>query len=108
MPEADAATQLREDPVESCAASRRGLCDFRLLPRGDLVQAADADAQGLSTHTQGLVDALLEERVSFDALESLVLDRAVERCAGNVSAAARLLGMGRGQVDYRLKKRGPP
>ncbi|MDO9029578.1 MAG: helix-turn-helix domain-containing protein [Hydrogenophaga sp.] len=54
------------------------------------------------------MDALLEERVSFDALESLVLDRAVERCAGNVSAAARLLGMGRGQVDYRLKKRGPP
>jgi len=74
-------------------------------PRGDLVQAADADTLGLSGRAQGLVDALLEERVSFDALESLVFDRAVERCAGNVSAAARLLGMGRGQVEYRMKKR---
>ena len=74
-------------------------------PRGDLVQAADADASGTSARAQGLVDALLEERVSFEALEGLLFDRAVERCAGNVSAAARLLGMGRGQVEYRMKKR---
>jgi DNA-binding NtrC family response regulator len=74
-------------------------------PRGDLVQAAEADASDPSARAQGLVDALLEERVSFEALERLLFDRAVERCAGNVSAAARLLGMGRGQVDYRMKKR---
>lgn len=77
-------------------------------PQGDLVQAASADAAmlaGASARAHGLVDALLEERLSFETLESLVFDRAVERCAGNVSAAARLLGMGRGQVDYRMKKR---
>lgn len=77
-----------------------------MSPRGDLVQATDANASGPSARSQGLVDALLEERVSFDVLESLLVDRAVERCAGNVSAAARLLGMGRGQVDYRMRKRG--
>lgn len=74
-------------------------------PRGDLVQATDAETLGISARAQGLVDALLEEQVSFDALESLLFDRAVERCAGNVSAAARMLRVGRGQVDYRLKKR---
>jgi ActR/RegA family two-component response regulator len=29
----------------------------------------------------------------------------VQICEGNVSAAARLLRVGRGQMDYRLKKR---
>ena len=52
-----------------------------------------------------LVDQLLETLPSFDAIEQLLIDRALQRCEGNVSAAARLLQVGRGQMDYRLKKR---
>jgi DNA-binding transcriptional LysR family regulator len=34
----------------------------------------------------------------------MVLHRAVERAKGNLSAAARLLGLTRPQLSYRLKK----
>ena len=54
---------------------------------------------------QILVDQLLAALPSFDAIEQLLIDRAVQICEGNVSAAARLLRVGRGQMDYRLKKR---
>jgi transcriptional regulator with GAF, ATPase, and Fis domain len=42
---------------------------------------------------------------SLDAIEEQLLREAVERSAGNLSAAARLLGMTRAQLAYRLKKR---
>ncbi|MBN8914534.1 MAG: hypothetical protein J0I31_02930 [Rhizobiales bacterium] len=32
------------------------------------------------------------------------LKRALHRCNGNASAAARMLKMGRGQFEYRLRK----
>ena len=75
-------------------------------PGGDLVRATQAATSSEAHKASGLVDALLAEIESFDDLETLVIERAIERCEGNVSAAARLLGLGRGQVDYRLKKRG--
>jgi len=44
---------------------------------------------------------------SVDGVESLLMAHALRRTDGNASAAARLLGLGRGQFDYRRKKRGP-
>jgi ActR/RegA family two-component response regulator len=35
----------------------------------------------------------------------MVLERALVRSDGNVSATARLLALKRGQVEYRLKRR---
>ena len=55
--------------------------------------------------THRLIDQLLEALPGFEAIEQLLIDRAVQLSDGNVSAAARLLGVGRGQMDYRLKKR---
>jgi two-component system response regulator HydG len=44
--------------------------------------------------------------VSLDEIETVLLRKAVERSEGNVSAAARLLGITRPQLVYRLKSRG--
>jgi len=42
---------------------------------------------------------------SVDGVESLLIAHALRQTNGNASAAARLLGLGRGQFDYRRKKR---
>ncbi len=46
------------------------------------------------------------DKVSLDEIETLLLKRAIERAQGNVAAAARLLGITRPQMVYRLKSRG--
>ncbi len=51
------------------------------------------------------VEALLDAGIALEALEQDILQRAVRRSKGNLSAAARLLGMTRPQLNYRLKKR---
>jgi two-component system, NtrC family, response regulator HydG len=57
------------------------------------------------------VNALLSgeqatELASLDDVETLLLRKALERAHGNVAAAARLLGITRPQMVYRLKSRG--
>jgi len=52
---------------------------------------------------QGSDDA---DKVSLDEIESLLLRKAVEQSHGNLAAAARLLGVTRPQMVYRLKSRG--
>lgn len=51
-----------------------------------------------------LPDAVLDSGIGLDALENELLQRAVKRANGNLSAAARLLGITRPQLNYRLKK----
>ena len=46
------------------------------------------------------------DNVSLDEVETLLLKRALARANGNVAAAARLLGITRPQMVYRLKSRG--
>ncbi len=46
------------------------------------------------------------EPISLDDLETALLKKAVERSRGNLAAAARLLGITRPQMVYRLKSRG--
>jgi transcriptional regulator with PAS, ATPase and Fis domain len=52
-----------------------------------------------------LVSDVLEQSGSLEAVETLLLKSAVEKANGNLSQAARLLGMTRPQLAYRLKKR---
>ncbi len=47
-----------------------------------------------------------ESKVSLDDIETLLLRKALDRADGNVAAAARLLGITRPQMVYRLKSRG--
>ncbi|MDB0543549.1 helix-turn-helix domain-containing protein [Ralstonia solanacearum] len=50
-------------------------------------------------HTQGA-------GVSLPALEQRLLEEAVQRANGNLSSAARTLGITRAQLAYRLQRRG--
>jgi two-component system, NtrC family, response regulator HydG len=54
-----------------------------------------------------LVLRVLENGTRLDDLESYAYDAALTKAKGNVSAAARLLGLTRAQLDYRLAKRRP-
>ncbi len=47
-----------------------------------------------------------EGDISLDEIETVLLKRAIEKAQGNVAAAARLLGITRPQMVYRLKNRG--
>ncbi len=51
-----------------------------------------------------IVDQLLEDGCSLEQLEETVMSRALDRAGGNVSRAAKLLGVSRPKLDYRLKK----
>jgi DNA-binding NtrC family response regulator len=46
------------------------------------------------------------EPTSLDDIETALLKSAVQRAQGNLSAAARTLGITRPQLVYRLKSRG--
>jgi two-component system response regulator HydG len=69
--------------------------------------AAASDTDRVS---RGVNNLLLGEgddtgQVSLDKIETVLLKKAVERARGNLSAAARLLGITRPQIVYRLKSR---
>ena len=51
-----------------------------------------------------LCEQILASGMALGEVESMVLRRAVARCKGNLSAAARLLGITRPQLSYRLRR----
>ncbi len=51
------------------------------------------------------IDARTRAGLSLDALEDLLLKASVARAEGNLAGAARLLGITRPQLSYRLKKK---
>jgi transcriptional regulator with PAS, ATPase and Fis domain len=64
----------------------------------------EESSQAASADRLDLPDAVLDAGISLDTLEQELLQRAVKRAKGNLSAAARLLGITRPQLNYRLKK----
>lgn len=58
---------------------------------------------------QRLCETILASGLALDEVEALVLQGAVSRAEGNLAGAARMLGMTRPQLHYRLKRnqRGP-
>jgi DNA-binding NtrC family response regulator/predicted hydrocarbon binding protein len=52
------------------------------------------------------VEDMLDNSTSLDEIESRLMQTAVERSNGNLSSAARMLGLTRPQLAYRLKKQG--
>ena len=70
---------------------------------------AGLDARGQMTgpgelHRAQLCEHLLEETFDLNAFEQQMLDLAVRRAGGNLARAARMLGITRRQLDYRLKR----
>jgi two-component system response regulator HydG len=75
------------------------------LSTGQAAEPVGATAAPVaSAAPSSLLDRLADAgSVSLPALERRLMDEAVGRCAGNLAAAARLLGLTRAQLAYRLK-----
>ena len=68
---------------------------------------ADPEIDRVSKHVNNLLQGIDDDStVSLDDIETMLLRQAVTRAHGNVAAAARLLGITRPQMVYRLKSRG--
>ena len=72
-----------------------------LDPQGRLARRAPQDEQRLC-------EQVLDSGVPIESLEARVLALAVERSRGNLSGAARMLGISRAQLAYRLKRQQAP
>ena len=59
-----------------------------------------------ATQGPGRIFVLPPEGVSLDALERELICQALDRMAGNKTGAARLLGLSRDTLRYRLEKHG--
>jgi tetratricopeptide (TPR) repeat protein len=71
------------------------------------LQKNDSDSELKVTPTmemEQLIECVLDNSIGVSILEHQLLTRAVERTKGNLSSAARLLGISRPQLAYRLKK----
>jgi transcriptional regulator with GAF, ATPase, and Fis domain len=79
----------------SCADDRAG--GFGLDPRGGLAERGGDT--GLA-----LCETVLGGAMTLDQVEDMLLEAAVDRARGNLSSAARLLGLTRPQLAYRLKR----
>jgi two-component system, NtrC family, response regulator HydG len=69
---------------------------------------ADSETMRVSKHLSNLLQGVedTDNTVSLDDVETLLLRKALDRAQGNIAAAARLLGITRPQMVYRLKSRG--
>ncbi len=80
-----------------------------LLATGERIELDDLPpeiAGGTRASELGGLPPLPAEGVDFHRLERTWVEEALERCAGNRSRAARLLGMNRDQIRYRIEKFG--
>src|SRR5579875_1616336 len=71
-----------------------------LMARGSRIEASDLGLDQPRTTAQALED------MSLEAVESILIRKALERCNGNVSQAAEALGLSRGALYRRMEKYG--
>jgi transcriptional regulator with PAS, ATPase and Fis domain len=84
--------------VEHLFPSMPELAQTGIDRHGQLVTLPSELAESLSSQ-------ILDSGSSLEEIEALVLDQAVSRARGNLSEAARLLGLTRPQLAYRQKRR---
>lgn len=72
--------------------------------QGILAQEIARTSPDTPLSRQELCEQLLDEDFSLEQMEELLIRNAMTRAEGNVAQAARLLGMTRPQLAYRLKK----
>jgi DNA-binding NtrC family response regulator len=71
-----------------------------LMCRTDEIQSADLSLSSQRATTQGLED------LSLEAVEAMLVRKALQRYQGNVSQAAEALGLSRGALYRRMEKYG--
>ena len=85
-----------------------GQSSFSLSVTGQLRKAASEQGEGASgQQLLAMLPGLLKQGEgdwSLDRLEQALINAAVDQAGGNLSAAARALGLTRPQLAYRLKK----
>ncbi len=74
------------------------LQQFSIDTNGDL-------SIGSAQSVQRLCEAVLNGVMTLDQVEATLLDMAVDKARGNLSSAARMLGLTRPKLAYRLKRR---
>jgi DNA-binding NtrC family response regulator len=79
-----------------------------LLARGPMVEAEDIriDTGGNRTRPATTSDGFLPEGMTLDEYEQSIIREALKRANGNKSQAARLLGLTRNALRYRLAQMG--
>ena len=94
---APSGTRIEVDQLfPACAAQRAR--EFGLDLHGGL------EPQQGGSSTAALCQAVFNGVLTLDQLEAMLIDTAVDKARGNLSAAARLLGLTRPQLAYRLKR----
>jgi DNA-binding NtrC family response regulator len=72
-----------------------------------VIEAADLPLPTASDPIRGAEHALDGDRpIDLEQVEKALIERALQRTSGNVSAAARLLSIGREALRYRMAKFG--
>ena len=84
------------------AANDTAIDASQLLPHPG--GAAPASVPRAAVEADNLLESVIQHGLSLEAIERDLLEKAVERAGGNLSAAARSLGLTRPQLAYRLKK----
>ena len=77
-----------------------------LLCSGDLLDAADVRLDAARTKPAGTISNFLPEGMNLDQYEQSIIREALRRAGGNKSHAARLLGITRNALRYRLSQMG--
>jgi DNA-binding NtrC family response regulator len=78
-----------------------------VLSEGERLDAADIHLDTAQrVRQQASADAFLPEGMSLDDYEQSIIREALRRAAGNKSQAARLLGLTRNALRYRLSQMG--
>ena len=67
-------------------------------------QHKDVESTSDSTDMNINIDELLTEHFSLEQFEQDIIRMAMDKSRQNVSEAARILGISRATLDYRLKK----
>lgn len=74
---------------------------YGLSDRGVLISKLQ---EGEAQHDEVGLDKLLESKFNLETFESQLIERAVRRAGGNLSKAAKSLGLTRPQLAYRYRK----
>ena len=79
---------------------------FRLDDEGSLIQGEEEIAEDAANNRlEDMAADFIGKDLSLDQLEDIFIDKAMTAANNNVSKAAKLLGITRARLDYRLKKR---